>query len=313
MVIDFIDYKRIITKQSFEKVQENLKDKGVSNVNFLEGEDSIFYNSINPHAENITEEVMHKIKTLTKDDFWYFLMKVSNLSHDYSSGLNYNYKLNVGMAAAMYLATNDCNVYINLPMFSCTVNTISKYYLWKLLDPKYNFRVLAESEEESQQFINRICKENSMLPYYLRLSEFSIRDRVKIVRNPKNRTHAYCIGRGCTSDICILNLEYIKYIDMIMMRLHPLLKTGKTKIIAWSYIGEKGTFGKMVGDQIYSQCNKWIDEMYDIKLDRLKNSLMIVNHHYTDIFDNPSEKFEECRTILNHDNDLMRRRFTMIR
>lgn len=308
-----INYNRIVTKQSFKKVQENLKDIGVSNISFLEGDGSVFYNSIDPYGESMTEEVMHRIMELSRDDFWFFLMKVSNLSHDYASGLNYNYELNVGTAAAMYLATNDCNVYINLPMFTRTVNTISKYYLWKLLNPKYNFRVLAESEEESQQFVNRICQENSMLPYYLRLSEFSIRDRVKIVRNPKNRMQADCIGRGCTSDICILNLEYIKYIDIILMRIHPILKACKTKMIAWSYIGKKGTFGKMVGDQIYSQCNKWIDEMYDIKLDRLKNSLMIVNHNYRNIFDNPDEKFEECEKMLNRDIELMRCRFTMIR
>ena len=308
-----IKYNRMITKRSFEKVQEALKSIGVSNTRFLEGDGSVLYNSIDPYSEVMSEEVLHRIIELSRNDFWYFLMKVSNLIHDYPSGLNHNYELNVGTAAAMHLATNDCNVYINLPIFSYTINTLSKYYLWKLLNPIYNFRVLAESEEESQQFVDRICQENSMLPYYLRLSECSIRNRIKIVKNPKNRMQADHIGRGCTSDICILNLEYIKYIDIILMRIHPILKSSKTKMIAWSYIGEKGTFGKMVGDKIYSQYNKWIDEMYDVKLDRLKNSLMIVNHSYRDIFDNPDEKFEECNKMLNYNNELMKCRFTMIR
>lgn len=308
-----INYSGMVTKQSFEKVKENLKSKGVTNVDFLECKSTIPYNTINPRVDTMNDETVEMVCHLSRNDFWYFLMKVGNVSYNASTNSCHGYELNTGIAAAMYLAVNDCNVYINLPMFSRTVNTMAKYYLWKLLDPEYTFRVLAESEEESQQFVNRICQENNLLPHYLRLSEFSIRNRIKIVRNPKNRIGASNTGRGCTTDICILNLEYIKYIDVILLGLNPLLKTGAVKLMAWSFVGEKGTYGKKTGDQIYSSCNKWIDEMYDIKLDRLKNSVFIVNHHFTDIFEDPERMYDECKEILNNDLDLISRRFAMVR
>lgn len=295
--------------KSFQDLHDELYSQGIKDVGFL-----VYTNprvkGINPFSAELELAEKIAVRSEINDNFWYFLRDVVKCDV-VGNNEPEHFRINRAALGSLWLANKNYNVYSVLPWGSSNVTSQAIWCLWKLLtEPNYHCKVLDESEYESKTFIERVKSINKNLPIFMKLEDDEIDKKVKIATNPKSLQQAVVFGRGLTIDVYIVNLENIKYIDVILKNIAPILACGKTKIYATSEIGEKGSYGKKVGDNISSRSIKWVDEMLDIDM---KNKCQIVYNSVPMSYIKSYKEIEEIKELFDYDKELIKRRIYMQR
>lgn len=295
--------------KSFQDLHDELYSQGIKDVGFL-----VYTNpkvkGLDPFSTELEMEERIAISMEAYTNFWYFLREIVKCGVVGNEEPEH-FRINKASLGSLWLAFNNHNVYSVLPWGSSNVTSQAIWCLWKLLTiPNYRCKILDESETEAKTFVERVKLINKNLPLFMRLEDEYIEDVMKISTNPKTLQQADVFARGMTVDIYIINLENIKYIDVIMKNITPILALGKTKLYATGEIGEKGSYGKKVGDMISSTSIKWIDEMLDIKMIN-KTQLVYNSMSMTRIKTN--SEIEAIRKLFDYDYELIKRRIYMMR
>ena len=295
--------------KSFQDLHDELYLKGIKDVGFL-----VYTNpsvkGLNPFSTELTLEEKISIRTEINKNFWYFLrdiVKCDVMGNEEPE----HFRINRAALGSLWLANNNHSVYSVLPWGSSNVTCQAIWCLWKLIrDYNYYCKILDESEEEAKTFVERVKSINRNLPSFMRLEDECIEKRMKVPNNPKTLQQADVFGRGLTVDVFIINLENIKYIDVILKTIAPILACGKSKIYATSEIGEKGSYGKKVGDMISSKSIKWVDEMLDIDI---KNKSQLIYNSMSMDYIKTYDEIEAIKKLFDYDHELIRRRIYMER
>lgn len=311
--------------ESFNKVSEELKRKGIKNYDFMLETKNKEVIGLDPFNPKLTEKKKALIFKECHENIWYFFREVARVVGP--CGDSQQFPLDLGSLAEIFCFVNNFN-YISLKPRQC-LSTLTKIALmsWAtLMYSNIEGSIFAKKHDDSKDQLTKMYHFIDRLPEYFHrdFGTDNVTQRYNCQAKPAARgiLVAESLGRGMTQNTIFFNdASFIPYIEKLIESSAPARKASELNArkngLPYCTMIEGTLSAKKTREAIYirgfkEMSSKFDIYMYDLEIDGLKeylnkysaNGFLYIRYNFIALGKDPKWFSDVCKMMNNKSDSI---------